>query len=38
MMTSNGGPGTNLIYLLGTILTALAGAGLVMRRRRRNAT
>ena len=35
-LPSTGGPGTNLIYLLGAILTALAGAGLVMRRRRRN--
>ena len=36
-LPSTGGPGTNLIYLLGTILTALAGAGLVMRRRRKAA-
>lgn len=34
-LPNTGGPGTNLIYLLGTILTALAGAGLVMRRRRK---
>ena len=34
-LPSTGGPGTNLIYFLGTILTALAGAGLVMRKRRR---
>lgn len=32
-----GGPGTNLLYLFGTMLTALAGAGLLMRKRRRNA-
>ena len=31
-----GGPGTNLIYILGIMLTGLAGAGLVMKRRRRN--
>ena len=31
-----GGPGTNLIYLCGIMLTGLAGAGLVMRRRKRN--
>ena len=36
-LPSTGGPGTNRIYLLGIILTAIAGAGLVMRRRRRNA-
>ena len=34
---STGGPGTNLIYLIGTILTALAGAGLMMRKRRKTA-
>jgi LPXTG-motif cell wall-anchored protein len=31
-----GGPGTNLIYLFGIMLTGLAGTGLVMKRRRRN--
>ena len=30
-----GGSGTNLIYLLGIMLTALAGVGLMMRKRRR---
>ena len=34
-LPSTGGPGTNLIYFLGTILTVLAGVGLVMRKRRR---
>ncbi len=34
-LPNTGGPGTNLIYLFGIILTALAGAGLVIRRRRR---
>ena len=34
-LPSTGGPGTNLIYLLGIILTSLAGLGLVMRKRRR---
>ncbi len=34
-LPSTGGPGTNLIYLLGTILMALAGTGLVMRKRRK---
>ena len=29
-----GGPGTNLIYLLGLMLAGIAGAGLVMRKRR----
>ena len=37
VLPSTGGPGTKMIYLLGTILTALAGAGLVMRKRRRDA-
>ena len=35
-LPNTGGAGTNLIYLTGIILTGLAGAGLVMRRRRRN--
>ena len=34
-LPSTGGPGTNLIYLLGIILTSLAGLGLVIRKRRR---
>ena len=34
-LPNTGGPGTNLIYLFGIMLTALAGAGLVIRRRRR---
>jgi LPXTG-motif cell wall-anchored protein len=36
VLPSTGGPGTNLIYILGIMLTGLAGAGLVMKRRRRN--
>ncbi len=36
-LPSTGGPGTNLIYFLGIMLTGLAGAGLVMKRRRRSA-
>lgn len=35
-LPASGGPGTNLIYLTGIILTGLAGAGLLMRRRRRS--
>ena len=35
-LPNTGGPGTNLIYILGIMLTGLAGAGLVMKRRRRN--
>ena len=34
-LPSTGGPGTNLIYLIGLMLTGIAGAGLVMRKRRR---
>ena len=34
-LPSTGGPGTTLIYLLGTILMALAATGLVMRKKRR---
>lgn len=34
-LPSTGGPGTNMIYLLGIMLTGLAGAVLVMRKRRR---
>ena len=36
-LPSTGGPGTNLFYLIGIMLTGLAGVGLVMKRRRRNA-
>ncbi|MBR2255994.1 MAG: Cna B-type domain-containing protein [Blautia sp.] len=36
-LPSTGGPGTNLIYLIGLTFTAFAGAGLVMKKRRRNA-
>ena len=36
-LPSTGGPGTHLIYLLGIIFTSLAGTGLMMKRRRRNA-
>ena len=35
-LPNTGGPGTNLIYLFGIMLTGLAGTGLVMKRRRRN--
>ena len=37
-LPSTGGPGTNLYYLLGIMLTAFAGVGLVMKRRRRIAS
>ena len=33
-LPATGGPGTDMICLLGFMLTGLAGAGLVMRRRR----
>jgi LPXTG-motif cell wall-anchored protein len=36
-LPNTGGPGTNLIYIFGIMLTGLAGVGLVMKRRRRNA-
>ena len=36
-LPATGGPGTTLIYLLGIMLTAFAGAGLAMRKRRRDA-
>jgi len=36
-LPATGGPGTTLFYLLGIMLTGLAGAGLVMKRLRRNA-
>ena len=35
-LPNTGGPGTNMLYLFGCMLTSLAGAGLVMKRRRRN--
>ena len=35
-LPATGGPGTTLFYLLGIMLTGLAGAGLVMKRLRRN--
>ena len=35
-LPSTGGPGTNLIYFLGIVLTGLAGGGLLMKRRRRD--
>ena len=34
-LPSTGGPGIALLYLIGTILTSLAGAGLVVRKRRK---
>ena len=34
-LPSTGGPGTSLIYILGVLLTGLAGIGLVMRKRRK---
>ena len=34
-LPNTGGPGTNLIYLLGMILTAVGCCGIVMRRKRR---
>ena len=36
-LPQTGGPGTNLIYLIGLTFTAFAGVGLVMKKRRRNA-
>lgn len=36
-LPNTGGPGTNLIYLFGIMLTGLAGTGILMKRRRRNA-
>jgi hypothetical protein len=36
-LPATGGPGTTLIHLFGIMLTGLAGTGLVMKRRRRNA-
>lgn len=37
ILPSTGGPGTNILYLIGCILTILAGVGVVMRRKRREA-
>lgn len=37
-LPNTGGPGTNLIYLFGFMFTGLAGAGVVMRRKRRKAS
>ena len=34
-LPNTGGPGTNLIYILGILLTGIAGAGLVMRKKER---
>ena len=36
-LPNTGGPGTNMLYLLGIVLTGIAGAGLVMRKRRKAA-
>ena len=36
-LPATGGPGTNLIYLFGIMLTGFAGAGLVMKKRRKAA-
>ena len=33
-LPSTGGPGSNLLYLLGSLMLAFSGAGLVMRKRR----
>ena len=35
-LPNTGGPGTNLIYLFGLLLTSFAGTGILMKRRRRN--
>ncbi len=34
-LPNTGGPGTNLIYLLGFMFTGLAGVGLILRKRRK---
>lgn len=34
-LPSTGGPGTNMIYIFGLLLTGLAGAGLMMKRRKK---
>ncbi|MDO5138620.1 MAG: SpaA isopeptide-forming pilin-related protein, partial [Oscillospiraceae bacterium] len=36
-LPATGGPGTNFVYLLGILLTGIAGAGLLMRKRKRTA-
>ncbi|MBR0378561.1 MAG: Cna B-type domain-containing protein [Lachnospiraceae bacterium] len=36
VLPSTGGPGTNLIYLIGIMLTGIAGAGLMMRKRKQD--
>ena len=36
-LPSTGGPGTNMIYLIGITLLSLAGTGFLMKRRRRHA-
>ena len=36
-LPSTGGPGTDLIYLFGIILTGIAGAGMITKRRRKTA-
>ncbi len=36
-LPNTGGPGTTVLYILGIMLTAFAGTGLVMRKRRRDA-
>ena len=36
-LPNTGGPGTTVLYSLGIMLTVFAGAGLVMRKRRRDA-
>ena len=35
-LPQTGGPGTSLVYLLGIMLTGFAGAGLMMRERRKD--
>ena len=37
-LPNTGGPGTKALYLIGTMLTGLAGAGVLMRRKRRRVT
>ena len=34
-LPNTGGPGTNILYLLGSLMLALGSAGLVMRKKRR---
>jgi LPXTG-motif cell wall-anchored protein len=38
VLPSTGGPGTNLLYLFGIMLTGIAGTGLVMRKKQREPT